>query len=63
MTAKKPPKRKPPHSKVPSPKDAAQSKRFAEKVRELEAAGELSPTDAAEAFERAFKIVVPPKKP
>ena len=54
MTTKSPPKKHKPSAK-------SQSKRFTEKVRDLEAAGELSPTDAKEKFERAFKKIVPPK--
>jgi hypothetical protein len=39
------------------PDDEAQKKRFIEKAREIGA------DESEEAFERAFKRVVPPKKP
>lgn len=42
--------------------DPEQAKRFAEAVRELEAAGDLSPTAAAD-FDKAFKKLVPAKTP
>lgn len=38
-----------------------QSKRFLEKVQELVDAGELSPTEAEERFERAMRRIVPEK--
>lgn len=52
MTDKKP--------KNPPETDPEQSERFRKAVRDLEAAGELSPTDA-EDFERALIKVVPAK--
>lgn len=51
MTKKKPPETEP-----------EQSKRFRERVRELEAAGELSPTEADEAFERLVERALPERK-
>lgn len=52
----KKPKRK------PQPiEDEAQSKRFLDLASELEAAGELSPTEAGEAFERAMDKLLPAK--
>lgn len=52
MTDKKP--KKPPET------DPDQSERFRKAVRDLEATGELSPTD--DAFERVVKRVIPPKE-
>ena len=40
-----------------------QSGRFVKTARALEAAGELSLTDAGEHFERVFKAVTPPRLP
>jgi len=40
---------------------AEQSEKFVATVRELEAAGELSPTAAAGKFMRAFRKLVPAK--
>jgi hypothetical protein len=42
--------------------DPEQYKRFLEKVKELEDAGELSHTEADEAFERAIKRVIHPSE-
>jgi hypothetical protein len=44
------------------PDDPAQAERFAQAARELAAAGELSLTEADEAFELAFKKIVPEKR-
>jgi guanylate kinase len=49
-----------PKKKKESQKD--QSKRFLEKVQELEDAGELNPTEAEEKFERAMEKIAP-KRP
>lgn len=50
--------------KKPKPiEDPEQSRRFIESVRELEAAGELSPTEGDEAFERAMRKVLPERAP
>ena len=51
--------------KIEEPKadDPEQAKRFAQTVRELEAAGDLNPTEADAAFERGFKKMVPAKTP
>jgi len=55
MTTKKP--------EMPPPEtDPIQSERFRKAVRDLEAAGELSPTDDAD-FQRAFKKIMPEAKP
>lgn len=56
--ATKPPRKKPPAKRKPP----AQAERFLEAVRALEATGELSPEEAAERFEQAFKRIVPAKK-
>lgn len=42
--------------------DEAQSKRFLDLARELEAAGDLSPTDVEENFERLLERAAPPKR-
>lgn len=42
--------------------DPEQAKRFAQTVRELEAAGELNPTEADAGFDAAFKKMVPEKR-
>ena len=42
---------------------AEQSKRFAKAVADLEAAGELNPTEADERFERAVGTILPPVEP
>lgn len=39
---------------------AEQSERFRKAVRELEAAGELNPTEADEAFERLLALATKP---
>lgn len=46
--------------KKPKETDPEQSEKFRKAVRDLEAAGELSPTD--EAFERVVKRVIPPNE-
>lgn len=52
-------------TKKPKPKDEdeAQSQRFLDLAKELEAAGELSPTDDGAALERLFEKAAPPKTP
>ncbi|MFZ7092913.1 hypothetical protein [Primorskyibacter sp. 2E233] len=40
--------------------DQKQYKRFLEKVKELEDAGELNPTEADESFERAMQRMICP---
>lgn len=52
-------KKKPP----PQDEDEAQSKRFLDLAAELEAAGDLSPTEGEEAFERLMGRAAPPKRP
>jgi hypothetical protein len=52
-------KKKPP----PGDEDEAQSKRFLDLASELEAAGDLSPTEGEEAFERLVEKALPPKRP
>lgn len=52
-------KKKPPKGD----EDAAQSKRFLDLASELEAAGDLSPTEGQEAFERVLAKSAPPKRP
>lgn len=47
--------------KTPVVEDEEQSRKFLETVRELEAAGELNPTDADRAFDRAFRQIVKPR--
>jgi hypothetical protein len=55
-------------AKSPKPKpknpdeDEAQSKRFLDLASELEAAGELNPTDGERAFERLVGKALPPKR-
>ena len=51
----KAPKRPPPDE------DEAQSRRFMEAAKALEAAGELNLTEAGEAFERLVANALPPK--
>lgn len=53
------PKKKPP----PKDEDPAQSKRFLELASELEAAGDLNPTEGQKAFESLVEKAAPPKKP
>ncbi len=51
-------------AKKPKPESEDQQyRRFLEKVQELEDAGELSPTEADERFERAMKRVASLKRP
>lgn len=45
--------------KKTSETQAEQSKRFRKAVADLEAAGELSPTEAEERFERAMSSILP----
>ena len=52
---------KPKRKKAPAEEDEAQSRRFMDLAHELEAAGELSPTDDGAKFENAFRKIVPPK--
>ena len=47
----------------PPDEDEAQSQRFLALAHELEAAGELSPTEDGKAFERLLGKAAPPKKP
>jgi len=42
--------------------DEAQSKRFLDLARELEAAGDLSPTEGEGAFEQLLDKALPPKR-
>lgn len=42
--------------------DEEQSKRFLQTAKELEAAGELDPTEGDVAFERALKRAAPPRR-
>jgi len=53
-----------PKAKGPPPRDEdpAQSKRFLDLASELEAAGDLSPTEGERAFERAFDKIVPKRR-
>ena len=52
---------KPKRKKAPAEEDEAQSRRFMELAHELEAAGELSPTDDGAKFESAIQKVIVPK--
>lgn len=52
---------KTPKKKQPVDEDEAQSRRFLETAKALEDAGELSPTDEGEAFERLARRVMPPR--
>ncbi len=53
-----------PRAKKPPTEDEAQSRRFLEMARELEASdGGLSPTDAEKAFERLIGAAAPSKLP
>jgi hypothetical protein len=51
MTAKK--------KAPPRDEDEAQSKRFLDLASELEAAGDLSPTEGEKAFEKALGKIIP----
>jgi hypothetical protein len=51
-------KKKPP----PRDEDPAQSKRFLDLASELEAAGDLNPTESGEAFERLVEKALPGKR-
>lgn len=50
-----------PKKKPEPPGSEPQSDRFRRAIRELEDAGELSPTEADEKFERMFRKIVPSK--
>jgi hypothetical protein len=52
---------KPKKKKAPPIEDEAQSRRFLDLARELEDAGELSPDESGEKFERTFRKIVLPK--
>lgn len=54
---------KAPKKPPPKDEDPAQSQRFLETAKALEDAGELSPTEDGEAFERLAGKVMPAKKP
>ena len=47
---------------LPRDEDEAQSKRFLDLAAELEAAGDLSPTDAEENLERVLEQAAPLRK-
>lgn len=47
----------------PKDEDEAQSKRFLDLATELEVAGDLSPTEGNEAFERLVDRATPTRKP
>jgi hypothetical protein len=47
--------------KSPPDEDEAQSKRFLDLANELEAAGDLNPTEGNEAFERLVGKAAPPR--
>lgn len=49
--------------KKPKPDNPAQSKRFIDAAKALEADGGLSPTEADERFKRALKAMGKPKGP
>ena len=49
--------------KPPPVEDEAQSRRFLDLAHELEAAGELSPTDDGKALEQVIRHVLPAKRP
>jgi len=51
-----------PKKKPPKDEDEAQSARFIETAKALEANGGLSPTEAGEAFERLSRVALPAKK-
>jgi hypothetical protein len=48
-------------SKTPKPDNPAQSRKFIEAARALEAAGQLDPIDASEKFESAMRTIAKPK--
>lgn len=52
-----------PKAKKPPTEDEAQSRRFLEMARELEADGGLSPTDAEREFDRLLGKAAPAKRP
>ena len=49
--------------KPPKDEDEAQSRRFLETVRAIEADGGLSPTGGEKAFEQLLGKAAPPRKP
>lgn len=49
--------------KAPPDEDEAQSKKFLDLANELEAAGELSPTETGEGFEVLSRKLFPSKRP
>jgi len=49
--------------KPPPDEDEAQSRRFLEAARAIEADGGLSPTEGQEALERLMGKAAPPKRP
>lgn len=49
--------------KPPPDEDEAQSKRFLDLAKELEAAGDLSPTEGEEAFERLTRRALAASRP
>ena len=54
---------KAPKKPPPKDEDPAQSKRFLDLASELEAAGDLNPTEGEEAFERLVRKAVPSRRP
>ncbi len=58
---RQPAKPKPTGKKKRRLSQKVQSSRFLKTVAELEAAGELNPTDAAASFDRTFRQIVPAK--
>lgn len=48
--------------KKPKPDNPAQSKRFIDAAKALEAEGGLSPTEAEERFKRTLEAIAKPKK-
>jgi|GEM_PF-3540492 len=53
---------KAPKKPPPKDEDPEESKRFLDLAAELEAAGDLSPTEGEEAFERLIERALPPKE-
>lgn len=49
--------------KTPADEDEAESRRFVETAREMEADGDLNLTEGEEAFERLIGKALPAKKP
>jgi len=50
-----------PKKKTEPPETEPQIERFRKAVRDIEAGGELSPTEADERFEKALRRIVPAK--